>query len=38
MPQDYEVVFLTYDEFGDSFMEDVTNLAELKGSKQIELY
>ena len=38
MPQDYNVVYMTYDEFGDSFMEDVTNVSKLIGSKQIELY
>ena len=38
MPQDYEVVFLTYDEFGDGFLEAVTNLSKFKDSKKVELY
>lgn len=38
IPQDYNVVYMTYDEFGDSFLEDVTNILVLNHSKQIELY
>lgn len=37
MPQNYNVVTRNYDEFGDSWLEDVTTLDMRKKNKQVEL-
>lgn len=38
MPQNYKVVTRSYDEFGDSWLEDVTTMDVRKKNKQVELY
>ena len=37
MPQDYKVVFLTPDDLGEGYTEEVTWLNQLDSSKEIEL-
>lgn len=38
MPQDYNVVYTAYDEFGKNFLEDTTSFIRRDKSKQIQLY
>ena len=38
IPQNYKVVIRTYDEFDDSWLEDVTTMDIKKKNKQVELY
>ena len=38
MPQDYNIIYKTYDEFGEDSLEDVTNILVFNHSKQIQLY
>ena len=38
MPQDYDVIHNTFNEFGDDIIEEITDMVVLNHSKQIELY
>lgn len=38
MPQDYDVIHKTYNEFNEDIIEEITDMLVLNYSKQIELF